>query len=411
MTSDIEDLSNEQYEQPPHIPQIALDINPTAPPIETTTTDSTIIIDNLGTIIIGRHYFDGKSTEYIVDSFAPVNRIVLFNGREGSGKSKFALAMAHAVCAGIDFVGQHTIQGRVLWFNVDRQVPADIEARCIELGHDDDEWVDEMIWHGGDDLDLMIDGMTDRIIELANQFEVKLIVFDTLASMFSASNLDENSAMDAEKLMQRIIKIARNTSACVYVLHHMPKNSENRSGRGSGAIAAKVDIELLFTPDSNMLGTVTIEVKKSRTHSVGIFPFRIDHTGFVPTKHDNAVDEPQGAWLGLIGNAKSKLEDISQHIKWFLSIITMGEQTGTNTYEMTHEAMMKYASPQEPSYRRSAYISSVVDFLKKEGVVAVKKGNNKKPRWIYIAQFTQEDFTRYTGKDWMKEGEKESEEE
>jgi len=207
----------------------------------------------------GDAYFTGQPTEFIIDSFCPKNRLVAINAREGAGKSKFALAMAYAVTTGTKFLSLDTQQGHVLWYNLDNVFPNDIHERCLELGKGDDTWVKDVTWFDGE---LNLTGNYDpktqkaeyhRIIDKANSKGTKLIVFDTLAALLVGAKVNEMLASETEPFMLDLLKVARKTDACVVVLHHMPKDIENLSGRGSTAIAAKVDQEFIFKPGSSMM--------------------------------------------------------------------------------------------------------------------------------------------------------------
>ena len=96
--------------------------------------------------IEGNEYFTDEEIEYIIETFAPKNRLVLIDAREGAGKTKLALAMAYAVSTGSEFLGQKAMYGNIMWFNLDRMFNNDLRERCKELGHDELHWVENISW-------------------------------------------------------------------------------------------------------------------------------------------------------------------------------------------------------------------------------------------------------------------------
>lgn len=218
--------------------------------------------------------------------------------------------MAHSVATGSQFLSLETQQGHVLWYNMDNVFPSDLGERCEELGDGNSTWVNQVTWYDGE---MDITGTNIKtstlhykeIIDLAKENNTRLIVFDTLSALFANSNINEMYANETDPFMLILLKIARQTDACVLALHHMPKDMENQSGRGSTAIAGKADQEFYFEGKSTMLETVTIMVKKSRTHRVQIFPIEISEDGF-SLNSATPTGEPQGAWKGLIKQTQTR---------------------------------------------------------------------------------------------------------
>jgi RecA-family ATPase len=68
-----------------------------------------------------------------------------------------------------------------------------------------------------------------------------MIVFDTLATMFS---FEENDNKEASKLIKRIedhVVSKLHPSGCVVIVHHTSKASEGRSARGASALIGNID--------------------------------------------------------------------------------------------------------------------------------------------------------------------------
>jgi RecA-family ATPase len=69
---------------------------------------------------------------------------------------------------------------------------------------------------------------------------IRLILIDTLASFWTAASV--------QKAIQPLLILARDSGACVLLIHHARK-SEGQNGdeiRGSGALFAAVDVALIL---------------------------------------------------------------------------------------------------------------------------------------------------------------------
>jgi archaellum biogenesis ATPase FlaH len=313
----------------------------------------------------GLDYFKGPPTEYIIDSICPKHRVTLLLGREGKGKSKLALAMTHSVVTGQDFLSLDTQQGHVLWYNMDDVFPHDIGDRCYELGGNDKQWAKDVTWYEGD-MDILANNPDTGqlfyrdIIDLANQKKSKLIVFDTFSSLLVNSNLNEMVVGETEGLMLKIKRIAKETDTAVLVLHHMPKDIEQVSGRGSTGIGAKADQIFYLDHESSMLHEVTVGVLKSRTHRVQVFPIELNEHGF-SLNSDAPTGEPQGAWKGLLSQTKTQSQ-FTNDLELFTHNFLHTGVRGQNEHEIVAEHRWLMGFMNIPKDR----ITTVVDHLIKE---------------------------------------------
>jgi len=308
--------------------------------------------------IEGLEYFNVPETQYIIDAFCPEKRLVMLLGREGQGKSKLAFAMAHAVVTGTQFCGMDVQQGHVLWYNLDNVFPDDMKTIASDLGHGDPNWAGGITWFEGP---LKIrENEGDDIIELAKQKNSKLIIIDTLSALFTYEEIDEMYAFQVNPIMLDLIKIARNTNSCVVVLHHMPKDSENISGRGSTAIAGKADIEIYLTPDSSIRDTIHIAIKKSRTHRVQIFPIEVTERGYSLT-NQQATGEPEGAWKGLLLHTEVPTQ-LYNDMQTFTDIfLHAGFRASENQMMAEHNSIMNFFQISDER------IDAVIEHLLEEG--------------------------------------------
>ena len=86
----------------------------------------------------------------------------------------------------------------------------------------------------------------EEVKRYAREHDIKLILVDTLGVFWSVR--DENDAAEVTKAIQPFLALARDTGACVLLIHHARK-SEGSHGdeiRGSGALFAAVDVALIM---------------------------------------------------------------------------------------------------------------------------------------------------------------------
>lgn len=120
----------------------------------------------------------------------------------------------------------------------------------------------------GDQLDLTKHNHLKWLQEKAAQIKPDLIILDTMVSLFSLSNENDNSEV-ARKVMKPLAKLASDTGAAVLLLHHIGKLSEDSQastrayrGRGASAIGAAARMVLLLKQDPNDQDLVSLSCAK-----------------------------------------------------------------------------------------------------------------------------------------------------
>jgi len=100
------------------------------------------------------------------------------------------------------------------------------------------------------------------------RIEPALIVIDTMVSLFSVNNENDNSEV-SRKVMKPLTKLASDTGAAVLLLHHIGKLSEDSQastkayrGRGASAIGAAARMVLLLKQDANDPDSVSLSCAK-----------------------------------------------------------------------------------------------------------------------------------------------------
>jgi hypothetical protein len=80
---------------------------------------------------------------------------------------------------------------------------------------------------------------------------IKLILVDTLAMFWQLD--DESDASKMTKAVKPLLQLARDTGACVLLIHHLRKSDGEQGDeiRGSGALLALVDLAVRVSRDGN----------------------------------------------------------------------------------------------------------------------------------------------------------------
>ena len=157
------------------------------------------------------------------------------------GKSTLAYQLVVKIAKGETFLERTTKQGGVLIVALEEHL-RDVRLRLKEL----DGRLDNLFIHSGN---LSPNSDTLMAIEMfALEHGVNLIVIDTLAMFWRLQDESDASAMTRE--VKPLLELARNTGACVVLIHHFRKSEGNGGDeiRGSVALTGVVDIALGLYP-------------------------------------------------------------------------------------------------------------------------------------------------------------------
>jgi phage/plasmid primase-like uncharacterized protein len=197
-------------------------------------------------VVFGNELADDYSPpDEIIQDLIVSESITVIYGDSNSGKTFFALSLAHAVSDGIDCYGKKTDKGIVIYLAT--EAPTSIKSRMQAMKR----------FHGSSLSNLAMvpvplnfysnAGDAISVISLVKEIEqikghrVKMIIGDTLARMSSGAN--ENSGEDMGPVMERFSMVAAHTGAAVVVIHHNGKD-QARGARGWSGIRAHIDTEI-----------------------------------------------------------------------------------------------------------------------------------------------------------------------
>src|SRR5207247_585884 len=118
--------------------------------------------------------------------------------------------------------------------------PRDVKVRLREL----QAKCDQLYVHSGS-LKPALDTFS-AIAQFAKDKEIKLIIVDTLAMFWNLK--DESDPAALTQAVKPLLQLARETGACVVMIHHFRKSegTEGDEVRGSTALVASVDVALLL---------------------------------------------------------------------------------------------------------------------------------------------------------------------
>src|ERR1041384_6223466 len=143
----------------------------------------------------------------------------------------------------------------------------------------------------GEQLDLTKRKHWQWLEDEAARVKPALIVLDTMVSLFSLNNENDNSEV-SRKVMRPLSKLASDTGAAILLLHHIGKLSEDAQagtkayrGRGASAIGAAARLVLLLKQDSNdpdLVGLSCAKVKGKKFSDV-LLKLQRDARWFVNT--------------------------------------------------------------------------------------------------------------------------------
>ena len=198
------------------------------------------------------------AVDWVFEDYLPAGGLVILAGKPKEGKTTLTYELVVKVAKGQSFLGRETKQGGVLILGLEEH-PRDIGLRLRSLAPENLP-------------NLFI--FAKPLHPTANTFEqirrfslknnVKLILIDTLGAFWSPR--DENDAAEVGRAMKPILALARESGACVLLIHHARK-SEGTYGdeiRGSGALFAAVDVALILKRH---------EIDKQRTlHAISRYP-------------------------------------------------------------------------------------------------------------------------------------------
>lgn len=159
--------------------------------------------------------------------------LAMLVAEEKAGKSTFFYALAAAVAKGKPFLQRPTRRTGVMILAVEESI-TDVKLRAQAFGmHPDDPvffWVDDL-------------PNTERthaqIHDIVLEYGIRLVVLDTLGHYLAPILDSENDNLAVLKAVRPWLRLARDTQACMLLVHHTGKGGQRY--RGASAFGGVVD--------------------------------------------------------------------------------------------------------------------------------------------------------------------------
>lgn len=178
--------------------------------------------------------------EWVLEDFLALGSLALLASKPKEGKSTLTYELAVKVAQGLPFLGRTTRKGNVLILAVEEH-RRDVTMRLHGLGAAGIEGLFLSITPLAPSATLFTE--IQRFIEKEN---VVLVIVDTLAAFWHVEN--ENDASEMTKAVKPLLRLARESGACVLLIHHARKSDGSHGDeiRGSGALFGLVDVALVM---------------------------------------------------------------------------------------------------------------------------------------------------------------------
>jgi hypothetical protein len=180
-----------------------------------------------------------ETVSWVLEDYLPVGGLTLLAGKPKEGKTTLTYELAVRVAQGEPFLNRQTCGGGVLILALEEHA-RDVRIRLRTLGAERlSLYVLARPLEYSPDI---FEGIRGFIAGNA----IRLVLIDTLGAFWDVR--DENDAAEVTRAIKPLLSIARETGACILLIHHARK-SEGSHGdeiRGSGALFAAVDVALIL---------------------------------------------------------------------------------------------------------------------------------------------------------------------
>ena len=258
---------------------------------------------------------DLSPVEWIVENLIPEEGIVALSGVPGSYKSWISYHLAVCVAKGVPLFGQfQTKQNRVLIIDEENS-PRLAHQRLLKL--EVGETPIYFLFMKGIKIDTRND--LEGLINLSNNLEIGLIIFDSLIRMHTK---DENDAVAMARIAEALKEFTKSGMSVLFTHHHRkqsPFGGKNlsQSLRGSSEILAFVDCHLAVEKTEEHLIISQTKLRQAEE----LRPFKVG----IRDEDDKVIFE----YLGEHDEVKKKIEEAKILIVDYIS-----EHDGATRQEM-----------------------------------------------------------------------------
>jgi len=203
---------------------------------------------------------------WLVEGRLESGTLSMIYGEPASGKSFLALDLAASVATGRAWNGFNVSQGGAIIFAGEGKSGLTRRARAWSISKSL-PLQNQPLYLSSGPIDLSekssLELIQQEILEIAERVDLKLAVIDTLSRHFGG---DENSATDMASFVRTLDTLRQQNEMAIILVHHSGKDSA-RGARGSSALRAAVDMEMVLKKKNSI-----ISVQNTKQKDGDLFP-------------------------------------------------------------------------------------------------------------------------------------------
>jgi len=197
-------------------------------------------------------------SNWLIKGHMEQGSIDMLFGAPASAKSFIAMDIAFCIAAGIDWNGNDTVQGKVVYLAGEGHSGIAKRFKALEIKYGmttNDIFFSELPASLMDPINAQ--SVFDAINKVCST--PSLIVIDTLHRNFGSG--DENSARDFGIFLNTITLLIHHLGAAVLLVHHSGHGSDDRA-RGSSSMRAAMDVEYKVTKAQDLVTMTCTKAKE-----------------------------------------------------------------------------------------------------------------------------------------------------
>lgn len=282
-------------------------------------------------------------------------------GESGAGKSFVALDMAWHIAHGIDWNG-HSVKAKGDVVYIAGEGAEGVIDRCSAMSKHYGQPMPVNFFVSDQGINFDVEADVKMLVDVVKSCSANpaLVIIDTLHRNFSA---DENSAKDIAALLKNLDAYMRvELGAAVLLVHHSGHGDKDR-GRGSSAIRAAVDVELVAKKDKD--GLIILSCSKAKDFAVGEpLSFKLQT---VELNHVDDDGEPVTSAVPIyLGHAFKKTKELRPDNREALTILeTMLTQSGEVNATLTERLKANSDDPFDDGQVREVKVVRLADWKAK----------------------------------------------
>lgn len=187
-------------------------------------------------------------TRWRIDAVLPSQGVAVLGGLPKAGKSLLSNQQALCIASGMPFLGQETVQGRVLLIEAEGSRPAlqdRLRRQSAGLGISTD--IPLFAPRGAPRLRLATDEGKERLDAAIRTWRPDVVILGPLAQLYALD--DENAAHEMGKVVSHLIEVSQGYGLVIQLAHHLNKSAKVTADtaswfdgfRGSNALASGAD--------------------------------------------------------------------------------------------------------------------------------------------------------------------------